>query len=110
MEDYQKEKRKVPEGLNEEENEIWQKVNGMLDSEFLSFDLIPLERIDEIQNKKRAFGRELKRKNIDSGKYLLWHRLIGSSVPEGDLKLELDTPDHDIENFIKKLYAEYKNK
>ena len=105
-------KRKVQEGLTPEEITIWENANFMLESEVLHNDLIPHPKTVEIQNKKIAFGNELGKKqingkNIKPTDYLLWHLMIGSTVFE---KKKLDTDDHDIENFIKKLYDEYKVK
>ena len=128
-----KKERKIPEGLTSEQIKIWQDINSMLESDKLSPTNLSVETTNEIQLEKMAFEEELRKKkinkkNIESAEYLLWHRLIGSSnvVPKFDFNEdEIDVDEDDkkntkmeksdkkvgvIENFIRELYNEYKNK
>ena len=107
MEENTEKQKVMGTGLKPYEIKIWQEINDLLQSDALSFDIISLEAVNDIQKKKIAFADELRIKGINPEKYLLWHKLATSTVFEN---LPLDTDKHDIANFVIDLYKEYNNK
>ncbi len=109
METFESPKRIIPEGLSSEEERIWKEIID-LELAYVSdsyMNKIPAETRFAMQENIVNFGEKLKEEGIDPRRYLLWHKLIGSSVPERK-GFEFDLEDHRIEKFIRKLYMEYK--
>ena len=78
-------------------------MNSILDSyvKDLVSGRVSIDHLEKRNNTIVDFRDELHAKGVDLYKYILWHQLIGSTVTED--MAELDTPDHDIENFIRGL-------
>ncbi len=93
--------------LDPETKNKWFEVSGLIDAHAANMrnDKVSKEHVIERFDKISRFNEEFKKKLSASGKtprqYMLWHKLVGSTLP--DNIAELDTPDHDLEKFIRSL-------
>lgn len=100
-----KAKREIPESFSPEEVIKLHEMEDIMDS----FRKVASKRIDfkeimgEITEKALRFRDELEEKGLNPLDYVLWHRIAGS----GNISVTtlLDTPDHDLEKFIKATYT-----
>ena len=79
--------------LTPEQNEILKEMNHILSQKGLAF-------FTKRQNGSIELQDELAKRGIKAKDYILFHRAICSTPHNG---LEFDTPEHDIENFIRSL-------
>ncbi len=99
----ERKQRPIPEGLTKEEIVVWHEVNEILDRYGISIKTLSTEKIDEMLKKKFDFKKELKDKGIEPQEYILWHRVVGSTLPIAGVT-KFDTLNHDIENFVRTQY------
>ena len=108
MENFEIKQRKIPEDLSPEEERVWNEIVDLEDSfvDNINKKKISRKSLEEVNEKIINFGEELKAQGINPYKYLLWHKLIGSSgIKKKDVEFDID--DHRIEKFIRELYSEY---
>ena len=86
--------KKEYQNLTEDQNKVLQEVNNILRPRGVEF-------FANRQKKCMDYQVELRKKDIEPLNYILWHRVIGST-PQDDIA-EFDTPNNDIENFIRSL-------
>ena len=81
-------------------------LKALIDASDLYYDGVPEGRINGKDLEKKSdeitvFGKELTDNGLEPRDYILWHKLVGSSLLEGK-KYLFDTPNGDVEKFARK--------
>jgi hypothetical protein len=98
--------KKQYENLNSEQNKILSEINDLL---LVSSDVHgSLDKFMARQKAAKDFILELEDKGYNPLDYILWHRVLGST-PQDSVE-EFDTPESDIENFVRDFDAKYESK
>jgi hypothetical protein len=98
------------EQFDKGQSEISERIDTILDGYFdkSSEGDIEVEEFLENHEKIVHFGKILKEKGFKPVDFILWHRLIGSSIKDSEHLIHFfDTPDKDIEKFILETFAKY---
>lgn len=97
---------KVYEDLTNEQNYILSEINSIIKKASANVSgERTVENVKIKQDKIKSFIEEIEKKyDYKIGNYLLGSRLIHSSPDKSTKTTEFDTPNNDIENFIRELY------
>ena len=98
------------EQFNGEQVETLKRINTILDSYLDKLYEGSIETDEYIENHDKVvhLGKRLKEKGFEMESFILWHRLIGSTIGDPEHFVgSFDTPDRDIEKFILETFAKY---
>jgi len=106
VENYSDQSKKY-QNLTDQDNKILSEINVLLKNYTKRYkETHDHEFYDERQRKIISFMHELEDNNLSILDYILGHRLLHSTPDPKDNINKLDTPNHDIEKFIRNLKME----